>query len=447
MKKTLFCLFCVMGIITVQAQTVVLKKGTKIQLQSTDNVGLDNYSNGESIEFRVGMDVVVSGVTIIPRGTIAIGEIVSVSNKRSTGPSMFSMLSSKKLKENFRYKLSYVVMPSGEHIPLEEKKIKIEGDMPPQGRLVFDFRNEETIERAMLKKGAVVTGVIASDYSYNAPKPVIKETPVQAPAKNSVVTSDIDQNIPTTSSTAENSFAVIIANEKYSNESQVEYAINDGRTFKEYCRKTLGLPSINIHYRENATKNNIEQEIDWVTKVAEAYGNDAQIIIYYAGHGIPDEETSTAYLLPVDGIGNNIKTGYSLISLYDKLSSLPARNVIVLMDACFSGTKRGEGMLTSARGVAIKAKATQPQGNLLVFSAAQGKETAYPYQEKGHGMFTYFLLKKLQETKGNCTLGELGDYVKSQVARRSIVVNGKSQTPTMEPSPSLTDNWRKIKLR
>ena len=119
----------------------------------------------------------------------------------------------------------------------------------------------------------------------------------------------------------------------------------------------------------------------------------------------------------------------------------------VLMTACFSGTMRGEGMLTSARGVAIKAKATQPQGNLLVFSAAQGEETAYPYQEKSHGMFTYFLLKKLQETKGNCTLGELGDYVKSQVARRSIVVNGKSQTPTMEPSPSLTDNWRKMKLR
>lgn len=447
MKKTLFCLLCVIVVITVQAQTVVLKKGTKIQLQSTDNVGLDNYSNGQAIEFRVGMDVVASGVTIIPRGSIAIGEIVSVSNNRSSGPSMFSMLGSKKLKENFKYKLSYVIMPSGEHIPLEEKKIKIEGDMPPQGTLALDFRNEESIERAMIKKGAIVTGVVATDYSYDAPKPVINETPIQTPVNTSVVISDIDQNIPMTGSTAESTFAVIIANEKYSNESQVEYAINDGRTFKEYCRKTLGLPDLNIHYRENATKNNIEQEIDWVTKVAEAFGNDAQIIIYYSGHGIPDEQTGTAYLLPVDGIGNNVKTGYSLTSLYDKLSSLPARNVMVLMDACFSGTKRGEGILTSARGVAIKAKTTQPQGNLLVFSAARGEETAYPYKEKGHGMFTYFLLKKLQDTKGNCTLGELGDYVKSQVARRSIVVNGKSQTPTMEPSPSLRENWRKMKLK
>ncbi len=433
MKKTLFCLLCVMGIITVQAQTVVLKKGTQIPVKSTHNVELKNASTGQAIDFQVSTDIVVDGIIVIPRGTQAKGKITKVSHGSdhfSAGAQMAEMMTFGLAKNTpkFKYKLVSLFLPNGNQIPLSSGIFTVKGD--------FLFGTE-----AMGKLGADIT-VASNKKSDNT----VESNKVQQ-NKNSVAISDIDQNIPMTSSTAENTFAVIIANEKYSNESKVEYAINDGRTFKEYCRKTLGLPDINIHYRENATKNNIEQEIDWVAKVAEAFGNDAQIIIYYAGHGIPDEETSTAYLLPVDGIGNNIKTGYSLISLYDKLSSLPARNVIVLMDACFSGTKRGEGMLTSARGVAIKAKATQPQGNLLVFSAAQGEETAYPYQEKGHGMFTYFLLKKLQETKGNCTLGEIGDYVKSQVARRSIVVNGKSQTPTMSPSPSLTDNWRKMKLR
>jgi hypothetical protein len=37
-----------------------------------------------------------------------------------------------------------------------------------------------------------------------------------------------------------------------------------------------------------------------------------------------------------------------------------------------------------------------PQGNMVVFSAAQGDETAYPNNDEKHGMFTYFLLKKLQ---------------------------------------------------
>lgn len=46
-------------------------------------------------------------------------------------------------------------------------------------------------------------------------------------------------------------------------------------------------------------------------------------------------------------------------------------------------------------------------------------------------LFTYYLLKKLQETKGDVTLGELGDYIKTKVEQQSIVVNGKLQSPSM----------------
>ena len=76
----------------------------------------------------------------------------------------------------------------------------------------------------------------------------------------------------------------------------------------------------------------------------------------------------------------------------------------------------------------------------------QGDETAYPYKEKGHGMFTYFLLKKLQESNGDASLGEIADYVIENVRKQSIVTNGKMQTPTLIPSSQSSD-WRKWKLR
>ena len=101
----------------------------------------------------------------------------------------------------------------------------------------------------------------------------------------------------------------------------------------------------------------------------------------------------------------------------------------------------------TARGVAIKPKASTPGGNVIVFSAATGDETAYPYDEKGHGLFTYFLLKKLQENKGNVTLGELSAYLQEQVGRQSVVVNRKPQTPTVSPSPALMENWEELKLK
>ncbi len=256
--------------------------------------------------------------------------------------------------------------------------------------------------------------------------------------------SDVNTNIPTISHTNENTFAVIISNENYRRESKVEYALSDGEIFKEYCHKTLGIPQSNIHHVNDATLNDIRVEIQWIQKVAAAYNGEAKFIFYYAGHGIPDESSYSAYLLPSDGFGGDVTTGYKVSDLYATLSKCPSEYTLVLLDACFSGAQRNGKMLASSRGVALKAKTDAPGGNMIVFSAATGDETAFPYKEQQHGMFTYFLLKKLQKTNGNVTLGELNDYIVKNVSRRSIVDNSKSQTPTVIPAPNLVSKWREM---
>lgn len=259
--------------------------------------------------------------------------------------------------------------------------------------------------------------------------------------------SDVDIGLPENPANSENTFAIIFANENYQEEAKVDYALNDGEMLKVYCNKVLGLPESNIHFRKDATLNNIKAELSWMQQVAKAYKGLARFIVYYAGHGIPDEKSGTSYLLPIDGKGTMLDTEYSLTTFYETLGNLPAKNITVFMDACFSGAKRGNGMLASARGVAIKAKPQAPKGKMVVFSAAQGDETAYPFKEKEHGLFTYYLLKKLKDTKGNVTYDELGNYICEQVTRKSIVANGKSQTPTVVPSAGLADNWRTMKLK
>lgn len=259
--------------------------------------------------------------------------------------------------------------------------------------------------------------------------------------------SDVDFDIPMANNISNNTFAVVISNEKYQMEKAVQYAENDGKTFADYCRKTLGLPEKNVHFVTNATLNNIKHEIKWLQDVITVYNGDAKIIFYYAGHGIPDEQNKSAYLLPIDGYGSDVTTGYALEDLYKALGSLPSKSVTVFLDACFSGAKRDGEMLASARGVAIKVKQATPVGNIVVFSAAQGDETAYPYKEEEHGLFTYYLLKKLQETKGDVTLGELGDYIKTQVERQSIVINGKLQSPSIVSTATIANSWKKRTLK
>ena len=261
------------------------------------------------------------------------------------------------------------------------------------------------------------------------------------------LTSDVDEDIPILKQDNTETFAVILANENYQKVAKVPCAQNDGRAFRRYCENVLGIPAENIHYVEDATLGKMTAELNWAMRVAAAYEGESRLIIYYAGHGIPNEKDGAGYLLPVDVAGNDISSAYSLSALYETLGKLNAKSVTLFMDACFSGTLRGEGMLVAARGVAIKARQEDPVGNMVVFSAAQGDETAYPYAEKGHGLFTYFLLKKLKETKGNIELGALGDYLRREVGRKAVVVDNKTQTPTVSHSTALGDKWRELKLK
>lgn len=258
---------------------------------------------------------------------------------------------------------------------------------------------------------------------------------------------DVDQNIPKGRTNNENTLCVIIANENYRRESNVEYALNDGEVFRRYCIETFGIPEKNIRFYRDATLNDMRAALGWLSRAVAACGSSSSVIFYYAGHGIPDEATRSAYLLPTDGYGSDVETGYALKNLYATLGKLSAEKVTVFLDACFSGAQRDGKMMASARGVAIKSKPESLQGNTVVLTAASDDETAYPYREKRHGLFTYYLLKKWQETQGSATLGELADYLRSEVVKESVLSNSKSQTPTVSCSPALTGTWKTWKLK
>ncbi len=257
--------------------------------------------------------------------------------------------------------------------------------------------------------------------------------------------SEVDRNIPKTKNHNPYTFVVILANENYNYVATVPYALNDGKIFYQYCQHTLGIPEENIKLYTDATYNEIRLAMSWLENVCRAYQGDAEVIFYYAGHGIPDTHDRASYLLPTDGDGRYVSTAYKLDELYHTLGDMPAKSVVVMMDACFSGANRNDQMLASERGVKLVSRPGMPKGNMVILSAAQGDQTALPNDKEKHGMFTYFLLKKLQETNGDVTLGELSEYIITEVQRRSAVIN-KLQTPTVNASPAITDEWHRWKL-
>ena len=255
--------------------------------------------------------------------------------------------------------------------------------------------------------------------------------PSEKSAKQIFVSSDVDEAIPDNrlSFHSTDTYAVIVSNEKYEEMSAVPYAGRDASVFRDYCLQTLSIPEKNIMSCHNATFGELLKAMKFVNEVAQSHQGAINVVFYYSGHCTNDNLTGESYLIPVDADSTMTELCYPLTKLYAQLKDNDVRQTIMIVDADFGATPQ------------------LPQGNTLLFCAASGMETTQNYQEEHHGMFTYFLLKKLQESKGECTLGDLSSFVIQNVGQQSVAVNNKKQTPTVIISKTLQSTWQTMKMK
>ncbi len=319
------------------------------------------------------------------------------------------------------------------------KKIKRTSDAISPSKMYFALASKQSAT-----DNAPVVASSTTSTSNHAAQVQMPQQPKSSSPKR--ILSDVDKNIPVTNKKAENTFVLIVANEDYQFVDDVDFALNDGNTFKEYCVKTLGVPERQVWLYENASYGVINAGVSKMVQAMDFFDNP-NAIVYYCGHGIPDEKTGDAYIIPTDGNGKDMATCYSLNKLYQTFANTKASKITYFMDACFTGASKEGSMLVAARGVAREPKKETLSGKSVVFSATSADETAMAYKEKQHGLFTYFLLKKLQETQGNVSYAELQEYINKNVKKESFLTNEKPQTPIVATSPAVKDSWKGMTLK
>lgn len=337
-------------------------------------------------------------------------------------------------------------LPYEFHITKEELPITLQFYSPNYQYLDITIPKKPVDEIGHIYLVKTREGLPAPVYYANAQP---QEPEASVPKKTVAKGIDLNHGVnkaPFTGKKSDKTFALIIANENYEMAGKVDMATYDGLAIKEYLTKTYGLSERQIFYYPDATYGKIAKALRDVKAVAEAYNGDINLIFYYAGHGIPDNKTQDAFIMPVDADGTDTGVCYSLTKMYDQLEAMKLNQCVVLLDACFSGAQRNGNMIVAARGVALKPKVAEPDGATVVISATSGEETAFSYKEKKHGLFTYFLLKYLQENKNKVTLGGLADYVSTQVSQQSVLINGKKQTPSVIIADDIANSWRERKL-
>jgi uncharacterized protein YgiM (DUF1202 family) len=263
---------------------------------------------------------------------------------------------------------------------------------------------------------------------------------------------DVGIDIPVSGRSQKKTYALIIGNEDYrsrqrtlSVEQNAEFAINDAEIFRKYCERTLGIPQKQIKILRNATAAEISQGLAWINNLSKIENGNANLIFYYSGHGLPDEDNRSPVLVPVDVSANNIRYGIPLSDAYAALIEHPAKQVTVFLDACFSGAGKNQSLLPR-KGIKVRANKNAILGNMVVFSSSSETETSSVYREARHGYFTYYLLKKLKETRGNIKYDDLSSYLIRSVSKETGL-NGIIQTPEVNASQKVADTWQDWKLK
>ncbi|HUH65509.1 MAG TPA: hypothetical protein VLZ07_03665, partial [Syntrophales bacterium] len=129
------------------------------------------------------------------------------------------------------------------------------------------------------------------------------------------------------------------------------------------------------------------------------------------------------------------QTGYSLQRLYNALGKLPAKEVVVALDSCFSGAGGRSVLAQGARPLVMDLKsAALPRRNMTIISATSGSQISSTYREKGHGLFTYFMLKGIKNEEvvrddGSLAMTDLFGYLKPQVERIARKQYNNEQLP------------------
>jgi len=233
-------------------------------------------------------------------------------------------------------------------------------------------------------------------------------------------------------------FAIVIGIENYRMKlPKADFAVKDAKLVREYLIKSLGYPEENIivMLNENAAKSDFEKYFErWLVNNVE---KDGTVFIYYSGHGAPNQKTGEAFIVPYDGDPAFIDhTGYSIKRLYDVLGRLPAKEVFVAMDSCFSGAGGRSVLAKGTRPLVMNLQSYSAPANMIIMTASSGEQISSSYDEKKHGLFTYFMLKGIKNEEvvrrdGTIAAGDLYSYVKPQVERTARKQNNCEQTPQL----------------
>jgi len=207
-----------------------------------------------------------------------------------------------------------------------------------------------------------------------------------------------------------NYYALFIGIEDYTSAgvSVLNQPVADGMKLLDVLQQQYTFNPEHSIFLKNPDRTSIIESFEALSKVVTSKD---QVLIFYAGHGVWDQELEQGYWLPVDASLESRANWLSNSTIRDYLRGIQSRHTLLITDACFSG-----GILKE-RAVFANSKAMLELYNLPSRKAiTSGTLTAVP----DNSVFIKYLIKNLlSNTQPMLSASELFNDFKIAVINNS----------------------------
>ena len=243
-------------------------------------------------------------------------------------------------------------------------------------------------------------------------------------------------------------YALLVGINDYQNDiGALKYCVADVEAFGQALIQLAAYKPRNIHLMTDRMSgpdlpeaNNVILRLENLS--AQLQARDS-LIFYFAGHGISTPDQSYLLALDSDTASARIlkRSAIPLQEVREILSEVKAQQLLTIIDACredpTAGRSNRDNLLSQdfARAVKVQpgvGRSGQPAVSATLYACSVG-ERAYEWAEKGHGVFSYYLLQGLKgeaaNVEGDVSINDLAAYTQQKVERWAAEEKGKKQRP------------------
>ncbi len=194
--------------------------------------------------------------------------------------------------------------------------------------------------------------------------------------------------------------ALVIGNNDYAHLRKLTTAVGDADAVATLLEEKYGFRVTKLI---NATRLDITGALNRLRQTLTEKDN---LLVYYAGHGVLDEEAGAGYWQPVDARSDDDSNWFSNTRLTNYLRAMSAQHVMVVADSCYSGNLTREA--TSTVRSAAERTAWMERMNDKRSRTALTSRRLEPVRDRGgggHSVFARAFLTALEENL-NVLFGE-----------------------------------------